>query len=415
MHRWLVLFAGISGCSSDQDVRRLLRPPEVAIVAPTEGQELRQGQGPLPFAGTATDSFDGPNKLDAVWSVDGDELDARVQPDGTVPLDLDPEPLALGDHVLGLTVTDRDGMSGDAEVDWVLLGAISAPVVEITAPADGATFAPGDEIAFRGQATDNNTAPGDLQFRWVSSLDGIRPGAISGDGQTVLFDAGLSEGTHLVTLQATDIDGEVGSDTVTVIVATPVETTPSTDTTTTTTTTTPTTTVAEVGDLVFSEMLVNPVAVDDEVGEWVELYNTAGTPLDLDGYSFHDLGIDAYTLVGPIVVAPSDYVVLCASLDPLINGGVSCDGLFVRGTGGPGAMALGNSGDEVVLTRPDGVDIDQVVYDDTWFVAGVAKGLDPTKLDAANNDDETMWCEQTTVLAGAAEPGTPGLPNDPCL
>ena len=52
---------------------------------------------------------------------------------------------------------------------------------------------------------------------------------------------------------------------------------------------------AKPGDLVFSELMINPEVVDDENGEWVELYNTAGYPIDVAGYSFHDLDYDAYS------------------------------------------------------------------------------------------------------------------------
>ena len=143
-------------------------------------------------------------------------------------------------------------------------------------------------------------------------------------------------------------------------------------------------------------------------------YNTSSSPIEISGYSFHDLDYDSYTIVGSTVVAPFSYVVLCANLDPNVNGGVPCDVAFVRGSGGPGAMALGNDGDEVVLSRPDGVVIDEVVYDGTWFTPAVATGLDPLQLDADNNDDETMWCDQTTVQGAGREPGTPGTVNDPC-
>jgi hypothetical protein len=257
----------------------------------------------------------------------------------------------------------------------------------------------GDEITFRGVATDNNTDPNALVFTWTSSIDGDIPGAISGGGQSVLFTSGLTLGTHDVTLSVADDDGEIGTDVVAVTIreadTPPVE--------------------AEPGDLVFSELNVNPEVVEDMYGEWVELYNTSGSTIDLAGYAFHDLDYDTYTMTS-VLVSPHSYVVLCATMDPATNGGVeTCDGSFVRTEfGGAGSMALGNNGDEVVLSRPDDVVIDQVVYDGSWFTPGVATGLDPDELDAANNDDETMWCDQTSILGLATEPGTPGFENDQC-
>lgn len=401
----LSIVAGLvsTGCQSDTDVRRIHLPPEAAILVPEAEQVFRQGVGPLAFSGTTFDTFDTFDTLAATWILDGEEQSAPIASDSTVTLDLDAETLALGEHLLSLHVLDSDDMADQFDVPWVLLGAISAPEVTITAPADASAFAPGDEITFRGVAVDNNTAPGDLQFVWTSSQDGELAGAISGDGQSVLFRNDLSPGTHVVALTVTDVDGEVGEDTITIAIGGEIEPDPDPDPV-----------EAEVGDLVFSELMVNPNEVEDEIGEWVELYNTSTSTIDLDGYSFHDLDTDAYTL-GSVLVAGHDYVVLCADLDASQNGGIDCDGYFARkSTDILVGMALGNDGDEVVLSRPDGVVIDQVLYDGTWFTPGVATGLDPSRLDADNNDDETMWCNASTTVPGALEPGTPGLVNDPC-
>ena len=153
------------------------------------------------------------------------------------------------------------------------------------------------------------------------------------------------------------------------------------------------------------------MASPTEVGEWVELYNVGDTWLDIGGYRFHDLDFDTFTLGGSIPVAPHDYVVLCANRDPGTNGGVTCDGWFERLTSG--GLALGNSGDEVVLTRPDGVEIDRLVYSSEWDVAGKANGLDPAHLTGTDNDNLGNWCVQTTLMSGG-DAGTPGTVNDSC-
>jgi hypothetical protein len=60
------------------------------------------------------------------------------------------------------------------------------------------------------------------------------------------------------------------------------------------------------------------------------------------------------------------------------------------------------------------MDIDGLRYDGTWYESGIAIGVDPTLLDATSNDDRASWCAQVSVVSGGGEPGTPGLPNDPC-
>ncbi|MEZ4317726.1 MAG: lamin tail domain-containing protein [Myxococcota bacterium] len=170
---------------------------------------------------------------------------------------------------------------------------------------------------------------------------------------------------------------------------------------------------AQPGDLVFSELMINPEVVDDENGEWVELYNTASYPIDVAGYSFHDLDYDSWDLTGPFLVPPGGYFVLCAETSMDLNGGVPCDGWFSRVSLG-GGLALANVPDEVVLTRPDGVEIDRLEYGADWFTSGVAIGLDPSVLDSTGNDSLDVWCDQVTVISTGGEPGTPGEENDPC-
>ncbi len=399
--RWFWICGGLAlaACGRETEFRRIERPPEVAIVVPALDQALRIGEDEPVFTGTVADSFDAPSGLTATWAIDdADPVQAPVGADGTVTLDVDFGALALGPHTVRLRAVDSDGDAAEDEVSWTLLGAFEPPLVRITAPGDGTQVTAAEEITFRGEATDNNTLPDDLEFTWISSIDLQLDGAISGDGQSVLFDSTLSAGTHQITLEVEDIDGLVGSDSIEVVVSPDI---PPVD--------------AEVGDIVFSEILVNPQVVEDIDGEWIELFNTSSNPIDLDGYVLSDLGIDSYEITETVIVAPGAFVVLCANPDLAENGGIPCDARFLRSElGGAGSMALGNAGDEVVLSRPDGLVIDQVVYTPSWFVAAVAKGVDPDVLDASNNDDESQWCNQVTILPTATEPGTPGMANDPC-
>lgn len=385
----------VTGCNNDQQLHRILSPPSVAITQPGPMEVLRKGEGPHVFLGVVEDTYDAPEAMQLTWILDKEHTwPAAVLPDGNVALQLDVEPLTLGEHLMELHAVDSDGDEAIAGLTWILDGAISAPQVTITAPETGSIFLPGEEITFRGEARDNNTALDDLEFEWSSSLDGLMKGDISADGQSVLFWDSLSVGTHRITLQATDRDGEVGIDAIQVIVGDVIA-------------------PAEPGDLVFSELMINPEVVPDDVGEWVELYNTASHPIDLAGYSFHDLDYDLHVLEGPLIVGPGDYIVLCANMNPARNGGVPCDGPFKREA--YGALALGNKSDEVILSRPDGVVVDEVYYDKQWFRPGVAIGLDPSYLSSANNDTPDHWCDQTTVTTSGGEPGTPGRPNDPCF
>lgn len=407
MRTWFPpLLVALGACGSDSGLERVNAPPTAEILAPEPGSVFRQGGGAIVLAGLVADSFDVPVALAVSFELDAaTEVNASVDADGAVSGTL-ADDLALGEHLLDLLVTDVDGASARASSWFTVLGPVGAPTVAITAPADGTAFAFGSTVTFTGTATDLATAADDLAFAWRSSLDGALAGAISGDGASAVL-AALSEGTHVVTLEVTDGDGEVGSDSISVVVEPegPVE--------------------PEPGDLIFSEMMVNPDAVADEMGEWVELYNTSGSTLDIEGYALHDDDSDYWVFEESIEVPPGGYVVLCANPDPALNGGVPCDGWFYRNpmgekppTGSGYGVAIANNDDELTLTSPSGVDIDHFDYNDTDsdpIEAGMAFGLDPSALDGTANDNIDNWCVQETVLPGVSEPGTPGAPNDACF
>ncbi len=382
----------VLACQSDSDLSHVTSDPEVALVNPSEGAVLRVGEGPYFADAQVSDRFTPALSLQLTWTLDGVEDAGSADEGGAASWEMPLDPTALGEHDVSLRVTDEDGDSASASAHFTLLGPREAPVVTISLPVDGSSSEPVELTTFQGSATDSVTAPADLVLAW--DIDGIEPeGAITASGESIVL-AGLAVGTHTITLSATDTDGDVGTDVVVINVTdVPI--------------------VAEPGDLVFSEMMVNPEVVEDEVGEWVELYNDSGSTIDIGGYSFHDDDVDLYVLEGNIPVLAGDYVVLCANTDVANNGGVPCDALFQRDSGG-GGLALANGEDELVLSRSDGVQIDWLHYDDTWYLPGVAIGIDPTFQDAGNNDDLSHWCGQTTVVSTGGEPGTPGQSNDVC-
>ena len=396
----LLAALGVTGCASDTKISRLEDPPEAFIDSPVQADLFRQGAGALPLAGRVEDSYDTPDELLATWVLpSGESVDVTPDADGNVAFELPSDDLATGVYTITLIATDTDGMTGKAEVDFEVQGPLGPPTVQIVAPGDGTEFASGASVTFQGTGSDLTTPADDLDFAWESDLDGPLPGAISADGSSVVIAGALSDGEHLITLTATDADLEQGSDSITVtiggttdIITEPVE--------------------AEPGDVVFSEMMVNPEAVEDDVGEWIELYNTSDYPVDLAGYSFHDDDYDMWIL-GTIIVPANEYVVLCADLNPAINGGVPCDAWFYRDWDGDG-LALANGVDELVLTRADGVEIDWLQYDDGWFTKAVATGVDPDHLEGGANNDGRYWCDQTTITSPMVEPGTPGYENDHC-
>ncbi len=89
----------------------------------------------------------------------------------------------------------------------------TSPVVTITAPLDGDTFASGASIAFAGTATDAEDGDLTASLAWTSSIDG----AIGAGGG---FSTILSDGSHTISASVTDSDGRAGSDAISITVGT---------------------------------------------------------------------------------------------------------------------------------------------------------------------------------------------------
>ncbi|MEQ1851989.1 MAG: LamG-like jellyroll fold domain-containing protein, partial [Chthoniobacteraceae bacterium] len=88
----------------------------------------------------------------------------------------------------------------------------TAPVVTITAPANGASFANGTAITFTGSAIDALQGNLSAGLAWSSSINGA-----IGTGASISVSS-LSPGTHTITASRTDAGGLTGTATITVTV-----------------------------------------------------------------------------------------------------------------------------------------------------------------------------------------------------
>lgn len=166
------------------------------------------------------------------------------------------------------------------------------------------------------------------------------------------------------------------------------------------------------GELVITEVMYDPRAVDDREGEWFEVWNAGDRVLSLTGVAFADEGADAFAVDGvSLAIEPGQYLVLGRSADPETNGGVPVD--YAYG----GRMSLGNGDDELVITSADGEVIDRIAYGrGEWpDVSGASLQLDAA-LDhrGVDNDIGGHWCPSRTPIRAGGDLGTPGAPNHPC-
>ncbi len=166
------------------------------------------------------------------------------------------------------------------------------------------------------------------------------------------------------------------------------------------------------GDLVLSEVMCDPAAVADSLGEWVELANVSAHALDLTGLQLGDDNLDLTTIIGAPTLAAGAFALLCADDSRAANGGVTCAATYKYGSSG-GSFTLANAGDEVNLLAADGTPLDSMAYSTGFAKAGVSMGVAPGQLTPNGNDAVGAWCPQTARLSGG-DSASPGEANAGC-
>lgn len=166
---------------------------------------------------------------------------------------------------------------------------------------------------------------------------------------------------------------------------------------------------ALAGAIIITEIMPNPDAAGDAVGEWFEIYNTTDEDVDLNAWSLGDADSDSHKLFkfGGIIVLAGDYLVLGKNDDPVFNGGVDVDYVYQ-------SFNLSNSDDEVILKSGD-TTVDEVYYDAVSFpnAGGVSLNLSLSAYDHLLNDLGVNWCEGT-IDFGDGDLGSPGFANQEC-
>ena len=161
----------------------------------------------------------------------------------------------------------------------------------------------------------------------------------------------------------------------------------------------------DAGDLIFSEIMYNPIGLGDSDAEWFELYNVSGRPLWLGGCQVSDGS--GVTAIQAIYAEPDAYILFARNLDSEVNGGLLANHLF--------EFSLNNNGDLLELRCGDLV-IDNVTYNTDFPNAdGASLNLSPSAYDAAENDAGAVWClSSEAYIADPVNLGTPGLANTEC-
>jgi hypothetical protein len=160
------------------------------------------------------------------------------------------------------------------------------------------------------------------------------------------------------------------------------------------------------GEILITEIMVNPEAVSDANGEWFEILNVSDHDLILNGLNLDDAGTNHHVMTSavPLVLPSKGYWVLAKNSDVLTNGGVTVNYVYQNFT-------LSNTSDQVIITTGEKVLVDQVSYTSGWPVSsGASMELHPAHKSFSENDLVGNWLQAKTTF-GAGDRGSPGLDN----
>ncbi|MBI5514531.1 MAG: lamin tail domain-containing protein [Deltaproteobacteria bacterium] len=166
-----------------------------------------------------------------------------------------------------------------------------------------------------------------------------------------------------------------------------------------------------VGALVVTEVMSDPnypAGGNASAPEWFEVYNPGPTPVNLQGMRVSD-NSGSYSVPAALILPARAYAVFAYTLDPALNTGLR-NITVVYGS----AILLANGADRVVLDMgTPTTEIDRVEYASTGWpnMRGRSKTLNPTSLNAMDNNTGSNWCNGARMYGTEMNMGTPGEAN----
>ncbi len=168
------------------------------------------------------------------------------------------------------------------------------------------------------------------------------------------------------------------------------------------------------GDLVITEFMDDPAAVDAELGEWFEVYNAGSFDLNLKGWRVSDSAGDGFLITEDVFIPMGSYGIFAVNDDPKINGGLPWADYVWRYDDFP----LRSYDDDDIILLMGAVEVDAMAWSNSipWqSEAGQSNYLNPAALDAQSNDEVGSWClteaETEYDYGGLGDYGTPGAEN----
>lgn len=159
-------------------------------------------------------------------------------------------------------------------------------------------------------------------------------------------------------------------------------------------------------NIIISEFMADPDAVNDSEGEWFEIYNASDITVNINGWIIKDLGSDDQPIESSssLVFQSGEFLVLADNSNSSINGGVNVDYEYPSYT-------LTNSDDEIIIYLSDGTtEVDRIEYGISgWPSVPSGASLAFTGNPSDDNNIGSNWIESTTIWSGSAgDKGSPG-------
>ncbi len=157
------------------------------------------------------------------------------------------------------------------------------------------------------------------------------------------------------------------------------------------------------GELIITEIMADPVALPDNEGEYIELYNTSDAVLNLNGLTYRQNGSDVFTIEEDLFLEMNGFATIARSAS------VSFTPDFIS------SLTLTNDGAEMALVLMEGVtetEIFSMDYgaEDFPSASGASIELSNNHLNSTEAVLGVHWCIATSTMPDG-DMGSPGNSN----
>ena len=166
------------------------------------------------------------------------------------------------------------------------------------------------------------------------------------------------------------------------------------------------------GTLIITEVMPDPDAIDDAKGEWFEVFNPTGKPIDMDKWTIISGTVSAQIKAAagkPVVVQPNSYAVIAALSSAKSNNGVTA--LWGWSDGGASTFTIVDQATTpITLLNAQGQTVDTVTLNGPWAKGGsMMLKLTEECLSTQDNDKAACWVGATKSCSYGKLAGKTGL------